>query len=126
MLEEFYETLSTVSVSALTGEGMDELFEAAKRCRSEYMADYKPDLDRRRAVSPHLPVHRFLVACCRVGMSLNALGNHAAAWKLLYATSLSQAALMQCLAIVQERTKVEMDRRAAELGNLKLDRLSEQ
>ena len=51
MLEEFYETLSTVSVSALTGEGMDDLFKAAQKCRAEYLADYKPDLDRRRAVS---------------------------------------------------------------------------
>ena len=50
VLEEFYEMLSSVSVSALTGEGIDELFAAADRCRAEYMADYKPDLDRRRAV----------------------------------------------------------------------------
>ena len=59
VLEEFYETLSTVSVSALTGEGMDELFEAAERCRAEYNADFKPDLDRRRKVCS-----AFQHSCC--------------------------------------------------------------
>ena len=50
MLEEFYETLGSVSVSAVTGEGMDDFFAAATNCRAEYMSDYKPDLDRRRQV----------------------------------------------------------------------------
>lgn len=50
MLEEFYETLGSVSVSAVTGEGMDDFFAAATKCRAEYMSDYKPDLDRRRQV----------------------------------------------------------------------------
>ena len=52
VLEEFYETLGSVSVSAVTGEGMDALFAAAGRCRQEYMSDYKPDLDKRRQVRP--------------------------------------------------------------------------
>ena len=52
VLEEFYETLGSVSVSAVTGEGMDGFFEAAAKCRQEYMSDYKPDLDRRRQVRP--------------------------------------------------------------------------
>lgn len=83
-MEEFYETLGTVSVSALTGEGIDDLFEAAQRCRADYMADYKPDLDRRRAVCPvaihHVVARMAAIApsmhayCCRTGISWRLTG----------------------------------------------------
>lgn len=47
VLDEFYCNLGTVGVSAITGEGMHELFDAAEACRAEYYRDYKPDLDKR-------------------------------------------------------------------------------
>jgi hypothetical protein len=49
VLEEFYENLAAVGVSAVTGEGMDGFFEAAERCRAEYEAEYAPELARRKA-----------------------------------------------------------------------------
>lgn len=48
VLEQFYENLQAVGVSAVTGEGMDEFLEAAQRCRSEYDEFYLPELQRRR------------------------------------------------------------------------------
>ena len=51
VLDEFYTNLSSVGVSAITGEGMHELFDAAKACRREYNTDYKPDLDKKLKVS---------------------------------------------------------------------------
>lgn len=47
VLEEFYENLQHVAVSAVTGEGMAQLFEAVERCRGEYEEFYKPDLEQR-------------------------------------------------------------------------------
>lgn len=37
--------VQAVGVSAMTGEGMDELFEAVQEAREEYLTDYKPQLD---------------------------------------------------------------------------------
>jgi GTPase SAR1 family protein len=48
-LEEFYTGLNVVSVSALKGTGMDELFEAVKEKVVEFEQGYQPELDRRRA-----------------------------------------------------------------------------
>ncbi|GAA5827114.1 hypothetical protein JCM5353_006195 [Sporobolomyces roseus] len=45
VLDEFYKHLRAVGVSAMTGEGMDELFEAVQEAREEYLNDYKPQLD---------------------------------------------------------------------------------
>lgn len=41
-------TPQTVGISAMTGEGMPEFFEAVDECRKEYYSDYKPELDRLR------------------------------------------------------------------------------
>lgn len=49
MLEEFYRHLSVVGVSSMTGEGIDEFFEAVEEKRQEFDRDYKPELDRKRA-----------------------------------------------------------------------------
>jgi putative protein kinase ArgK-like GTPase of G3E family len=35
-----------VGVSAMTGEGMDELFDAVREAREEYEKDYKPELEK--------------------------------------------------------------------------------
>ena len=48
VLDEFYKTLRRAGVSAMSGEGMEELFDAIGRCRKEYLAEYWPDLRRRK------------------------------------------------------------------------------
>ena len=48
VLEEFYENIPSVGVSAATGEGMDALFEAFDTCREEYEREYKPFLEERK------------------------------------------------------------------------------
>ena len=44
VLDEFYRTLSHVGVSAVTGEGVDELLEAVKRERGRYYSEFLPGL----------------------------------------------------------------------------------
>ncbi|GAA6013556.1 hypothetical protein JCM11491_002706 [Sporobolomyces phaffii] len=46
VLDEFYKHLRAVGVSAMTGEGMDDLFHAVREARQEYEDDYKPQLDK--------------------------------------------------------------------------------
>ncbi|RAH47459.1 putative ATP binding protein [Aspergillus aculeatinus CBS 121060] len=48
MLEEFYRHLNLVGVSSMTGEGIDEFFEAVEEKRQEFERDYKPELERKR------------------------------------------------------------------------------
>lgn len=48
MLEEFYRHLSVVGVSAMTGKGVDEFFEAVGEKAKEFERDYQPELDKRR------------------------------------------------------------------------------
>ncbi|GAA5872483.1 hypothetical protein JCM16303_004534 [Sporobolomyces ruberrimus] len=46
VLDEFYKHLRAVGVSAMTGEGMEELFEAVREAREEFETDYKPQLEK--------------------------------------------------------------------------------
>ena len=48
VLEEFYRHLSVVGVSSMTGQGIDEFFDAVKEKAAEYERDYKPELERRQ------------------------------------------------------------------------------
>ena len=48
MLEEFYRHLNVVGVSSMTGQGMDEFFEAVGEKAEEFKRDYQPELERRR------------------------------------------------------------------------------
>jgi len=48
VLEEFYRHLSVVGVSAVTGAGVGEFFEAVEGKRAEFERDYRPELERRR------------------------------------------------------------------------------
>ncbi|EXJ86119.1 hypothetical protein A1O1_06489 [Capronia coronata CBS 617.96] len=48
VLEEFYSHLSMVAVSSMTGEGVDDFFEAVEEKRKEFERDYKPELEKRR------------------------------------------------------------------------------
>ena len=49
VLCEFYSGIRHVGVSAATGEGVDDFFEAAARCADDYARDYLPELEARRA-----------------------------------------------------------------------------
>lgn len=49
VLEEFYEKLQAVGVSAVTGEGIDDFMQAVSQCRAEYETEYLPELRRRMA-----------------------------------------------------------------------------
>lgn len=46
-LDEFYENLDSVGVSAITGEGMEDLFKAVDKSREDYDKFYKVELDKR-------------------------------------------------------------------------------
>jgi GTPase SAR1 family protein len=48
MLEEFYSHLSVVGVSSMTGQGINEFFEAVAEKAQEFERDYKPELERRK------------------------------------------------------------------------------
>jgi GTPase SAR1 family protein len=44
VLEEFYNNLTSVGVSAATGEGMEQFFEAIDKAAKQYEQEYLPDL----------------------------------------------------------------------------------
>jgi GPN-loop GTPase len=48
MLEEFYKHLNLVAVSSMTGDGIDNFFEAVEEKRKEFERDYRPELEKRR------------------------------------------------------------------------------
>ncbi|KZZ98872.1 putative protein family, ATP binding protein [Moelleriella libera RCEF 2490] len=48
VLEEFYSHLSMVSVSSRLGTGVDDFFAAVEEKKQEFLADYLPELEKRR------------------------------------------------------------------------------
>ncbi|KAJ2163010.1 hypothetical protein GGF46_000196 [Coemansia sp. RSA 552] len=46
VLDEFYQHLRVAGVSAMTGQGMDELFEGIDACVKEYHEEFRPGLKR--------------------------------------------------------------------------------
>ncbi|KAL9932183.1 hypothetical protein V8E36_008955 [Tilletia maclaganii] len=46
VLDEFYSNLRSVGVSSTTGEGIDDFLRALQEARTEYLADYRPELER--------------------------------------------------------------------------------
>lgn len=48
VLEEFYNNLSVVGVSSMTGAGIDDFFVAVEAKRLEFESDYRPELNRRK------------------------------------------------------------------------------
>ncbi|PKI85346.1 hypothetical protein MVES1_000132 [Malassezia vespertilionis] len=46
VLDEFYKNLRAVGVSSATGAGMDEFLEAVQDARKEYLAEYRPEMER--------------------------------------------------------------------------------
>jgi GPN-loop GTPase len=58
MLNEFYEHLSVVPVSARTGAGIDEFFAAVRQKKAEFESDYEPEMQRLRQEKERLKVQR--------------------------------------------------------------------
>lgn len=50
VLDEFYETMKTVGVSASTGMGMEALFKAIEESKEEYYEFYHKELQQRAQV----------------------------------------------------------------------------
>ncbi|KAH9843397.1 ATP binding protein [Teratosphaeria destructans] len=48
VLEEFYNALSVVGVSSMTGDGVDDFFAAVEEKRQEFERDYRPELEKRQ------------------------------------------------------------------------------
>ena len=48
VLEEFYNALSVVGVSSMTGDGVDDFFAAVEEKRQEFERDYRPELEKRK------------------------------------------------------------------------------
>uniref|UniRef100_A0A915PI67 GPN-loop GTPase 1 n=1 Tax=Setaria digitata TaxID=48799 RepID=A0A915PI67_9BILA len=46
VLDQFYQNLATVSVSSLTGEGIDDFFKLAQECIKQYFEVYRPMYDK--------------------------------------------------------------------------------
>jgi len=49
MIGEFYKHFPCVGVSSITGDGMDQFFEALEKAAIEYESGYKVDLEQRKA-----------------------------------------------------------------------------
>mmetsp|Transcript_28358 Transcript_28358/g.71075 ORF Transcript_28358/g.71075 Transcript_28358/m.71075 type:complete len:363 (-) Transcript_28358:124-1212(-) len=49
VLDEFYKNLRVAGVSAMTGEGMEGLFDTIGRARKEYLDEYLPELKEKKA-----------------------------------------------------------------------------
>ena len=48
MLEEFYQHLRVVGVSSMTGQGVNEFFEAVQQKAKEFKEDYQPEIERKK------------------------------------------------------------------------------
>ncbi|KAG5011030.1 hypothetical protein JHK87_019545 [Glycine soja] len=58
VLDEFYNNLKSVGVSAVSGVGMEAFFNAVEASAEEYMETYKADLDKRREEKQRLEEDR--------------------------------------------------------------------
>lgn len=58
VLDEFYQNLRSVGISAVTGAGTDEFFVTVEASADEYMENYRVDLEKRRAEKERLEEER--------------------------------------------------------------------
>lgn len=81
-LDEFYCNLQSVGVSAVSGEGMQELFAAVDRCRAEYDGDYLPTLQARQQEREKLERQRMQAEMLKMrldGIGINGAGSESTA-----------------------------------------------
>ena len=75
VLEEFYQNLRPVGVSAAVGLGMDAFLGAVGEAAEEYCREYWPELERRRAARREAQEERKRAERARLGADLGAAGH---------------------------------------------------
>ncbi len=121
VLEEFYENLKNVGVSAATGEGMDAFFEQVQACAEEYRQLYLPELQKRQKV-----LSTFLAVSNNKALAL-AMPREIAAWiKCRMCRSQGRPVADEKVGDVvrpalQEREQLELKRQQANMEKLRLD-----
>ena len=121
--------VQTVGVSAVTGEGMPEFFDAVDKCRAEYYREYKPLLDAKqkvRALDCLLERHATLLLdeqrrSCN-GPTVCKQAEHSSRIGRTPRPAPSLRTILSCLwSCPQERDELEKQRVKAELMKMRLD-----
>ncbi|CAN0380102.1 unnamed protein product [Lampetra fluviatilis] len=73
VLDTFYTDLRVVGVSAVTGAGMVELFEAVEKAREEYAREYRPEYERLKQIKEEEAARRQQEQLTRLHKDLGAV-----------------------------------------------------